>query len=169
MNDPADPAPDSSHDALTPARLAQLLDLDAPASWSQADALAALRHQLAAPLLPDLALAPGAELDRLCPRAFAHPTFLDALTAPAPNLELLHAIKHWARHLRTDPASPLAGTPATVLYYAAIAAARLRLGQSITTLSDAQLRAGLLWAAAIPGTQPLAELFAAALRVLAAH
>jgi hypothetical protein len=151
--------PDPSRDMLPPHTLARLLDLDAPAPWSQRDATAALRHQLAAPLLPDLAHTPGIEIDRLRPLAAPHATFLQLLTSPTPSLELLQALKQWARHVRDDPASPLAGAPATVLYYAAITAARTRLRQRITALTDDQLLAGIAWSRAYPGAQALTTLF----------
>jgi len=108
---------DSSLDMLRPQKLAQLLDLDAPAGWSQDDAAAALRHQLAAPLLADLACVPGVEIERLRPLAGPETTFFAAISAPVPALELLEAIKEWARHVRADRASPLAGGPATVIYW----------------------------------------------------
>ena len=152
MNDPA-------LDMLPPHTLARLLNLDAPAHWSDHDAAAALRHQLAAPLLPDLARVPGIEIERLRPLIEPHTTFLAAVSAPSPALELLDAIKQWARHVRDDPASPLAGGPATVLYYAAIAAAQARLHQRITALTDDQLRAGQAWARAFPGAESLGFLF----------
>lgn len=157
---------DASIDMLAPERLARLLDVEVATTWSEADAAAALAHQLASPLLPDLALCPGLEGDRLRGLAQGHATLLGALTAPVPELELLQAIKQWARHLRGDAASPLAGSPATALYFGALAAAQWRLGQSITTLTAAQLREGYAWGAAYPAAGPLAELFAGALAAL---
>jgi hypothetical protein len=157
---------DSSIDMLAPERLARLLDVDTPAVWTEADATAALRHQLAAPLLPDLALAPGSELDHLRPFAEAYPTLLAALTAPSPPLGLLQAIKRWARHVRNDSASPLSRGPATVLYYAAIAAAREHPWASITSLTPDQLHKGFSWSMAFSGAEALARLFPPAMRTL---
>jgi hypothetical protein len=152
---------------LAPVRLAGLLDVDPPARWSDRDAAAALRHQFAAPLLPDLALAPAVEIDRLRALAAPHTTFLDLLSSPVPALELLLALKDWARHVRDAPESPLAGAPATVLYYAAIAAARVRLNQRITSLPDTDLRTGWTWALTQTGTPELAQLFTAAVGAMA--
>ena len=111
---------ESSFEMLPPESLARLLDLQSPSTWSTADGAAALSHQLAAPLLPDVAQAPGAESDRITACVAPFSSLEQALLASAAPLELLQAIKHWARHLRDAPESPLAGGPATVLYFTAI-------------------------------------------------
>jgi hypothetical protein len=157
---------DAPLDALAPERLADLLDVDRPARWSPEDAAAALRHQLAAPLLAELSRVPAMEMTRLEPLAGPRMTFLDLLTASHPAPELLEAVKLWARHERNSLDSPLAGAPATVLYYAAIAAARVRLHRQLTSLPDADLRTGCAWALAQPGAAPLADVFSAALAPL---
>jgi hypothetical protein len=153
-------------DLLTPARLAGLLDVDPPEGWSLQDAATALRHQLAAMLLPDLAVVPGIEIDRLRRIAAPNTTFLELLVSRTPEIELLKALKIWARHVRDDSENPLAGAPATVLYYAAVAAARVRLDQRITSLMDAKLRAGCTWALAAAGDSALTSLFEAALAAI---
>jgi hypothetical protein len=100
---------DAPLEGLTPERLADLLDVDRPARWSQQDAVAALLHQLAAPLLAELARVPGIEIARLQPLTDRRMTFLDLLAGPAPAPELLDAVKMWARHELDAPNSPLAG------------------------------------------------------------
>jgi hypothetical protein len=157
---------DSPLDLLAPARLAGLLDLDPSANWSVQDVTAAFRHQLAAPLLPDLALVPGIEIDRVRLIAAPDATIFDLLASRTPELELLKALKMWARHVRDASENPLAGAPATVFYYAALAAARVRLNQRITSLPDADLRAGCTWALAEDGASPLTPLFEAALAAI---
>ncbi len=126
----------------------------------------ALRDQLAAPLLPDLALIPGMEIERLRQMAGPGVTFLDVLVSDAPEIELLLALKMWARHVRDEVENPLGGAPATVFYYAAAAAARVWLKVRITSLSDAEFRAGCTWAREAAGTSPLASVFEAALATI---
>lgn len=170
-----DPA---SFDSLPPAKLALLLDVEGcegaerrsgEGGWTRADAAAALRQQLSTPLLPDLLVVPGAERGRLERLVETHPqmqTFGTQLTGPDPSAELLDTLKRWARFMGDQPGSPLHGGPATVLYYAAIAAALARAGQRITRLSDSQLQAGFEWAMIQEGAEVLREGFDAALAVL---
>ncbi len=168
---------------LAPERLARLLDVGAGSAWSAIDAAQALRHQLAAPLLPDLAAAPGAQTERLENLLALAPgidTFVELFTggqdvdsSPAGAArgeacgELLEAAKRWARHIRGDSTTPLFEAPATVLYYAAIAAARVHHSRGITSLSSAQCCEGFIWAAGQPGAEQLAALFEEALHRLA--
>ena len=149
---------ESSLETLPPETLARLLDLEAPSIWNSADAAAALEHQLAAPLLPDVAQSPGAEPARIAASAAKFPTLQAALLASDTPLELLQAIKHWSRHLRGAAESPLAGAPATVLYFAAIAAAWVQRQEKISTLPADELRDGFTWAAEQPGVSALKPL-----------
>lgn len=151
---------------LEPSKLARMLAADDLADWTGDDTAAILRHQLAAPLLPDLLLVPGAEEPRLRALLQNRPgaaSFLDQLTALHPSLELLHAIKAFARHVHDDRANPLHGPPSDILYYAAIAAALLRGNERITSLSNADLRTGLNWTLAQHGAEPLAHILRGAL------
>jgi hypothetical protein len=81
-------------------------------------------------------------------------TFGDLLAHPRPPLELLDAVKQFARHCRTHPDGPLPEEIATVLYLAAIVAARVRLGERITSMDDAALRSALDWALGQPWLDP---------------
>ena len=158
---------DASLDMITPGGLSRLLELEKDERWTERDAAAALLQQLDTPLLPDLAAAPGAEPERLVRLTGAEQpprTFLALLNDPQPAEELLGAVKAWAKHIRDVPANPLSPGPATVLYYAAIAAAMARLGRCITTLPDTELRGGFAWSRQQRGAERLGELFAAALR-----
>jgi hypothetical protein len=100
-------------------------------------------------------------LDHLEGLAAGTASFLGALLAP-PNIELLHAIKLWARQVRGDLTTPLAPGPGTLFYYASLAAALVHFKARITSLSDAQLREGFAWAEGFTGAEPLAPLFKAA-------
>ncbi len=111
---------------LTPKQLAQLLDLGRMPDWSAGESAEILRHQLAAPLLPDLGRVPGGEASRLEALVRGRrgaESFERQLTFISPSVEILTAIKHFGRHFREVNGDPLRGMPATVLYYGAIAAA----------------------------------------------
>ena len=108
--------------------------------------------------MPDLAAAPGARQEQLEALAAGTTSLWDALVHPQ-NIELLHAIKQWARHVRSDPATPLSPGPATILYYAALASALVHFSQRITSLSADQLREGFAWAAEAAGAEALSSLF----------
>jgi hypothetical protein len=144
---------------LDASKLARLLDIDGPASkWTDEDSAAILRHQLAAPLLPDLLMVPGAEEPRLRSLLTGRPgtnSFLEQLTTPHPSLELLQAIKNFARHVHDCPENPLQGGPSDVLYFASIAAAFARCATRITRLENAALHAGFEWVLSQIGVEPL--------------
>lgn len=156
-------------------QLSRLLNMESIAVWDHADAVGALRHQLAAQLLPDLVLlevgaTACARLRQLADEYSRSgvDTFGGQLLAPAPAAEVLLAIKEYARALAHDRNSPLAGAPAAILYYAAIAAAKLRLHMKITHLPDGELADGYTWALAQEGAEALGPLFHKALAELAA-
>src|SRR5205823_4989142 len=73
-------------------------------------------------------------------------SFGDLLSHPRPPLELLELTKEFAKTSDTRASSPLPPEVATVLYYAAIVAARLRHGAGITGLGARDLRDGIAWA-----------------------
>ena len=155
----------TSHD-LNDRLVSRLLDVERIHAWDHADAVAALRHQLAAKLLPDLALSQKAAMAsaRPCQPPDAHSpwesgTFGEQLLSPTPALEVLSAIKEYGRTLSQDQNSPLAGMPATILYYAAIAAAKLRFHLKITRLTERELVEGYAWAMAQDGAETLVQLF----------
>lgn len=112
-----------------PHRLADLMNPDDEV-WSPDELAAMFRHQLRSKL--------GAE------------TFGEALHAASPAIASLKQIKDFGKQHRNDPASPLPRDIATVLYFAAIAAALAKCGQPISQLDDASIRAGIEWAAALP-------------------
>lgn len=154
---------------LPAAQLAKLLDPALPSPWTPKDAAAALKHQLAAPLLPDLLSPPTADADFLRPLLKTLPpatTFHKLLTMKRPPLDLLVALKTFATHARTTPDSPLQGDTATLLYYAAIAAALTRHQQRITTLPEKDIRDGLTWSLSQHPPATLKTLYQKALAAL---
>jgi len=155
-------------------QLTRLLDVEQMAAWGPADAVAALRHQLAAKLLPDLEIlkTPALSSTQRRPSSdengqWKSDTFCEQLLSSTPALEVLLAIKEYGRTLAQDQNSPMSGAPATVLYYGAIAAAKLRLDEKITRLSDRELLDGYTWAMAQGGAEALTPLSHEAIEILA--
>jgi len=124
-----------------PTDLAKLLALDPAISWSDDDLSAILRHQLLLPLHVEL----GPHLQGAI-AADLRQSFGDLLTAKLPPLPLLRATKEFAKAHRSDPAALVPGDVATVLYYAAILAARLRWRAKISELPLPELLGGIEWA-----------------------
>jgi hypothetical protein len=144
-----------SSDAIwnsTPEQLSRLLDSDGLAgrAWSPEDLQALLRHQLAAPIAVDLASLGPALAAQLKALADAHglllKSFADLFVHPHPPLELLRLVKDFAKAHRASPTGALPPEVASVLYFAAIGVAQLRLGQRISSLPDEALRQGCSWA-----------------------
>jgi len=148
--------------------IVRLLNEDVGSTWNETDAAAALRHQLKAPLLPDLLVIRGFDAQRLeeCLRNYSGPLhFGSHLNARSPSLDVLVAITHFAQQVKSEISNPLSGDAASVLYYAAAAAA-LRSGRYIALKSDAEMAAGLAWARRQAGAETLQTLFGEALDLL---
>ncbi len=140
----------------SPSQLALLMGLDETQSlWSEDDNVAIIHHLLDSPI-PDISNSSTTTL-----------TFGRLLAAHHPDVEHLRHVKEFAKSCRTNPQSELPQDIATVVYYAAIAAARLRCGHAISQLSVVELRDGINWALTrdwLP--DPLKQLFQAATRKL---
>ena len=122
--------------------LKQLVQQDKPRpEWNPQELGEILRHQLAAPL--ELELAPGAIPDAKTQRGIK--TFADLFMCPAPSLEVLKAVKDFAKSHIDQADAPVPREVASVLYYACIILARRHHATRITTLSDAGLRKGVQW------------------------
>lgn len=120
------------------------------ALW-RADELAALfRHQMSAPMLMDLGSFDPRTAERLKTLAAAQglllSSFADLFNHSAPPLQLLQLVKDFGKANMDHPESGLPAEIATVLYYASIASALLRLDTRISQLPDADLLRGLRWA-----------------------
>ena len=160
---------DASRDALS-----RLLACDSgeASSWNDADLHAMLCHQLSAEIEFDLTHFGGVAGEPLASSVAEGQeqglgTFGDLLTASDPSVESLEMIRRFAKRFRTGPSEGLPEEIATVLYYAAIAAARVRLGVSISKLPDAAIKDGLRWGCQLPWlTESLRQLFSEALEGL---
>lgn len=133
-----------------PATLAPLLGLhEARGAWQAVELADILAHQLRAPLLFDLKQpeVPSCAGDpqRAAPAATMK-SFGDLLRHPAPPVELLRLTKEFAKSSDGAGGCALPAEVATVLYYAAIAAARLRLNVQISKLTTSELQDGFNWA-----------------------
>lgn len=126
-----------------PRGLASLLAQTEPASalWGDADLAALLRHQLATTVAGDVG------------------TFGQILTGTRGGLGDLERVKDFAKSARDDAEGGIPAAVCHVLYYAALAAARLRYGARLTSLADAELARGFDWAVSLPWLdQPLRDL-----------
>jgi hypothetical protein len=122
--------------------------------WRPDELGAIFRHQMSAPVLVDLGgYDPGTAL-RLKTLTDAQSlllkSFSDLFHHPAPPLELLELTKDFAKANMDHPDSSLPAEVAAALYYTSIAAALVRLDARISSLPDASLRCGLLWAGGQP-------------------
>lgn len=134
-----------------PSRLADLLGRasdDAP-RWLGDDLADIIAHQLRAPLLFDL--------DRVRPETpTADPlgrpggpeihTLGELFAHTRPPLELLMLTKNFAKTCDLTPDFALPSEIASALYFAAIAAALVRLDERITALDDRGIADGINWA-----------------------
>jgi hypothetical protein len=123
---------------------------DASGPLWRADELAALfRHQMAAPVLVDLGSFAPRTAEQLKTLAGAQglllSSFADLFNHPAPPIQLLQLVKDFAKANMEHPESGLPREIATVLYYASIAAAFVRLDMRISQLPDGDLQRGLGW------------------------
>jgi hypothetical protein len=155
-----DPKPHIERDLTktSPTQLALLMGLDETQSlWSENEHSAMMRHLLESPIPGDpTSSGPGQ-------------TFSQLLFAHHPDAEHLRRVKEFAKSCRTNPHNGLPEDIATVLYYAAIAVARLRCKHPISQLSAVELRDGIEWSLArnwLPDA--LKHLFHAAARELSA-
>ena len=133
-----------------PSRLAALLGrAGEPPPWGADDLAAILAHPLRAPVLFDLHRVPGPGGAAPDPWADAAArqihSFGDLLAHPNPPLALLVMTKAFAKTADAGDA-PLPGEVASVLYFAAIAAALVRAGERITALGDRAIADGTAWA-----------------------
>jgi hypothetical protein len=135
-----------------PRSLACLMQVDDLGSWNAAELGPILEHQLDTPLDVDLgpiAVAEGNRPDFGREQLKAEiRTFRQLLLAPHPPIELLNLVKQFAKGCRNQPDGPLPHEVATVLYLAAIAAARRNCHQRISTLDDAAWQLAVDWALA---------------------
>ena len=130
-----------------PQQLAKLLDPDHDSRtiYHGADPGLILRHQLQAPLTEELSSSiAGVRVQTLD----LDPSFLcfeDLFHNPHPPIEILKRAKDYAKTCRARQ-ELLPAEVATVLYYAALVAARVHLNTNITQLPDSELRNGMHWA-----------------------
>jgi hypothetical protein len=150
-----------------PRALARLLNIDErrQGRWTVDELGQVLVHQLSAPLLFDLA-----SITSTCPDLTlakdlgGQPaSFGELFRHPQPPIELLQLVKEFAKTSDQRENCPLPSEVSTVLYYAAILSARLRLNEHISTLSPELLRDGIRWALNQPWLGPIRELFVEAM------
>lgn len=137
--------------AKTTSDLGSLLELGLAAErpWLSDELGAVLEDHLAAPIeftLAALRPMPAAKLrDLTAHQGLWLRSLRELLQYPLPPIQLLVMMKDSAKACRQATDAPLPKEVASVIYYLCIAAALLRLGQKITSLSDHELRDGMDW------------------------
>ncbi len=133
-----------------PAKLAKILEWmqQTPVSWHPTDLAALLRHQLAAPIDPDLKEAKGRERELQKPGADLSAaarlmTFRDLIRDPHVPLPWLRMMKLYFGGHRSHPDSPIPREVSDTLYFACISLALARHGERITRLDGSTLRKNL--------------------------
>jgi hypothetical protein len=116
--------------------LAKLLTVEPGVEWASWDRACVLAHQLAAPLLIDL----GDSAEEAPP---AYNSFRDVVRAARPPRGLLSLIKRFAKQTLGDADGALPRDVATVLYYVAVAQARLCGYGGVSRLAESDLADGL--------------------------
>ena len=135
-----------------PKNLAELMEagMSRARLWRPDELAAIFRHQMSVPVVVDLGgFDPGtaAKLKALSDaQGLLLKSFSDLFHHPSPPVELLTLAKDFAKANLDYPESSLPSEIATVLYYASIATALVRLDTRISQLKDEDLRRGLLWA-----------------------
>jgi hypothetical protein len=137
-------------------QLSKIMNLDeaAPNAWAEEDLPAMLRHQMSAPLefdLSSLELGKSEEAARDQTLSAADAcrirSFQDLFEHPAPPLALLKWAKDFFKQQAGTSANRRPEQEVAYLFYLlAIVISRVRLGTSITTLTDADLQKALKWA-----------------------
>lgn len=132
-------------------------------TWNKADLPRLLKHQLGLPLESLTSLVPNGgtpDITAMLERE-QQPSLLDLFTSANPSLESLEQVKVLCKGAAQAVDPTLPKEVATILYYAAIAAAKLRKGESISSASPEALAEGLFRVLAIPWCDPqLKQLFA---------
>jgi len=148
MPDPIDDIYDSDPD-----NLARLLQLDASRrdEWGQDELEQIMEHQLKAPLADEIGRIYPEQTDdvRDTARAQEPPieTVGDLLRHEQPPIELLQMLKDAAKAARRDKTEALPVEVPTAIYFASIAVALVRGGDSISSLDAEELQKGFAWAA----------------------
>ena len=137
--------------------------------WQAHELSAILSHQLAVPLVVELGHQSLDAIGQVAGRQGAEPQQMTLgqlllQTHPNPETDLLRLVKDFARNHLSDPLSPLPAEVASVVYFAAIAAAIVHCRQQITSLDEKAMRDGFQWALSQQWLDaPLRELFQAAI------
>jgi len=108
----------------------------------------------------------ASELEAFIAKFQGPKTFGAHLACRTPSLQILGAMKRFARQVSVTPHNPLKETGGRVLYYAAIAAALVRCNSRISSLGNHELLAGFEWARVQAGTESLSDLFGIAISTL---
>jgi hypothetical protein len=116
--------------------------------WSPTELLEMLRHQLSSPLQLSMGTLSGEvthQIRQAQPPVPPMITLGELLISPQPPVEVLRLVKRFAKMCGRDRENPLPSEIVMLLYYASIAAALVRLGETISDLPTPSLKHGLDW------------------------
>ena len=155
---------DDRFERSDPSQLAELMRLGSCHTplWQRDEMASLLQHQLAAPLLLELAGVDPTRRrqveDAIGEAGGALGTFRDLLNHAEPPQALLRMAIAYFSSLEEDPDSPLPGELARALRLANIAAALVRHGARLTELDDGPLRREFEWVASQPWIEDTTKL-----------
>jgi len=152
MNDPDSRIDDPDSRREMSQRLSQMLSLDGEPTglWRPEELSGILRHQLEVPLDLELILrddsTPASSKEGPTSAERAYPSLAALLADSAAPLPLLKRLKDYTKAAGANPDSPLPEEIATLLYFAAIAAAFVHHATRISGLGNDGLQWGFSWA-----------------------
>ncbi len=129
-----------------PSSLSRLFQIDGhlDSAWDHADFAGLVQHLLQLPLSEAMPGLDAAAFRSPDPQGAVGPsTLAELFTHSTPPLALLEAVKLWSRRATRDDQPILPSDAASLLYFAAIAAARVRRGQWISKLDPSLLKQGI--------------------------
>ena len=146
------PSPSQRPTTSSASRLVRLFRLESSTEgeWGPGELRAVFRHQWGIPFAPSLVVdkgSPGVVRDgaREIETGRERGSLEQLLTRHDPPLEALISVKDWAKAQLAAKDPHLPRDVAFAIYYAAVFAARVRLGRSISSLSLATLTEAARW------------------------
>lgn len=148
----------STFDSQVPGEdLARLLDLSLPEqpNWRPGELSEIFEAELQAPIEVEIAGVDRVVMDRWRKWCRAQEIvgcgrLVDLIEHPSPPLELLVVLKQYAKAHARHRSAGLPQVVGKALYYLAILVALVQHGSRISSLSDADLLAGIRWCRSIP-------------------
>jgi hypothetical protein len=134
--------------------LAEIFDAEPESSriWRPGELASIFRHQLASSIESDLIVLMPDRAHKLSRSCALEPglTYAQLFSMFHPPEEVLEAVKDLAKSIYHEQTAPIPREIGKAIYFATLAAAKLRLGNSISQIDEQSLRRGCEWAVAQP-------------------